>query len=47
MWRLFRTRSDAVVYMSEFYGVDGEAAEWAQALPVDDFDELLRRYAER
>jgi hypothetical protein len=47
VWRLFRTRSDAVVYLSEFYGNDAEAADWAQALPVDDFDELLRLYAER
>jgi hypothetical protein len=45
LWRLFTSRSEAVVYLSELYGDDAEAAEWAQNLAADDFDDLLRRYA--
>jgi hypothetical protein len=44
LWRLFRTKPEAVVYLHEMYGDDSEAAEWAQALPFDDFDALLRRH---
>ena len=45
LWRLFRTKSEAVVYLHEMYGDDSEAAEWAQTLPFDDFDALLRHHA--
>jgi hypothetical protein len=31
--------------MREAYGPDSEAVEWAETLPVDDFDTLLRRFA--
>jgi hypothetical protein len=47
LWRLFRTRDEAVAYMREAYGADSEGAEWARALAVADFEELLKRYAER
>ena len=47
LWRLFRTRDEAVAYMREAYGADSEGVEWARALPVADFEELLTRYAER
>ena len=47
LWRLFRGRDEAVTYMGEAYGRDSEGAEWARGLPVVDFDELLKRYAER
>lgn len=47
LWRLFRTRDEAVTYMGEAYGRDSEGAEWARALAVADFAELLKRYAER
>jgi hypothetical protein len=33
--------------MREAYGPESEAAEWAEALEVDDFDALLRRYARK
>lgn len=46
LWRLFRDRSEAVVYLGEFYGKDSEAVEWAQALPAGDFDALVKRYSE-
>ncbi|MBI2160945.1 MAG: hypothetical protein HYU25_11330 [Candidatus Rokubacteria bacterium] len=45
LWRLFRTREEAVAYMSEAYGRDSEGAEWARALPVEDFAELIKRDA--
>jgi hypothetical protein len=47
LWRLFRTRDEAVAYMGEAYGRDSEGAEWAGGLAVADFEELLKRYAER
>jgi hypothetical protein len=31
--------------MSEMYGHDSEGADWARALPVEDFDSLLEREA--
>src|SRR5204862_3167819 len=40
VWRVFRTRDEAVVYLSEAYGADSESVEWARALPCKDFDEL-------
>jgi hypothetical protein len=47
LWRLFRTRDEAVAWMSEAYGGDSEGSEWARGLVVADFEELLKRYAER
>jgi hypothetical protein len=43
-WRLFRTKREAVVYMAEYYGKDPEARQWAEALPVGDFEELVARF---
>ena len=45
IWRLFRTRREARVYMGEYYGRDSEARDWAEALPAESFDELLERHA--
>ena len=45
LWRLFHTKSEAVVYLHEMYGDESEAAAWAQALIFDDFDALLRHHA--
>jgi hypothetical protein len=45
LWRLFRTKADAITFMEQTYGKDSEGAEWARALPVDDFDALLKRHA--
>jgi len=42
LWRLFPTRSEAVVYMNESYGKDSEGAEWAHGLAVTDFEELVK-----
>lgn len=47
LWRLFRTRQEAVVYMGESYGRDSEGAAWAEALAVSDFAELVKRFAQR
>jgi len=47
LWRLFRTRQEAVVYMRESYGADSEGADWAGALTVSDFEDLLTRFARR
>jgi hypothetical protein len=47
LWRLFRTRQEAVVSMTESHGRDSEGAEWAQALAVSDFEELVKRFGRR
>jgi hypothetical protein len=47
LWRLFNTKSEAAVALGEMYGQESEAVEWAQTLNVDDFDDLIRRHAER
>jgi hypothetical protein len=44
VWRLFRTRSEAVAWMSGAYGADSEGADWASGLPADDFAALLKRH---
>ena len=41
IWRLFRSRDDAIAYMREHFGRDLEALEWAERLPVQDFEELI------
>jgi hypothetical protein len=45
VWRLFRSKGEAVTFMDEAYGADSEGAEWARALPADDFDALVKRHA--
>ena len=45
VWRLFRTKREAIDWMQEAYGADSEGAEWARALPADDFDALIKRHA--
>ena len=45
VWRRFETKREAVDFMREAYGADSEAVEWAETLPADDFDTLLRRFA--
>lgn len=47
VWRVFRTRAEAVTYLSEAYGADSEGVAWAKALPVETFDELVKRYGRR
>ena len=47
IWRLFRERRETIVYMEEYYGKDSEARDWAQALPVGSFEELVKRYGQK
>lgn len=47
VWRVFRTRAEAMTYLSETYGAESEAVAWAKALPVETFDELVKRYGRR
>jgi hypothetical protein len=44
VWRVFRTRAEAVAYLTEAYGAGTDGVEWARALPVETFDELVTRY---
>jgi hypothetical protein len=46
VWRLFPSRGAAVTYMAEAYG-EAEGMEWAEAVAVEDFDALLKRYGTR
>lgn len=41
VWRLFRTKQEAIVYTREYFGKDPEALEWAQDLPADDYESLI------
>lgn len=45
VWRRFETRGEAIDFMREAYGAESEGVDWAETLPVDDFDALLRRFA--
>ncbi len=45
IWRLFRTRVEARVYMAEYYGKDAEGREWADTLAAETYEDLLRRHA--
>lgn len=47
VWRLFRTKAEARVYMAEYYGRDSEGRDWAESLPAETFDELLARQGPR
>ena len=47
VWRRVETKAAALAVMREVYGAESEAAEWAEALEVEDFEQLLKRYAER
>jgi hypothetical protein len=43
VWRLFKAKREAIVYMSEHFGKDPEALEWAEALPFERLEELVER----
>jgi len=45
VWRLFKDKREAAQWMAEAYGADSEGAEWARALPGDDFETLVKRHA--
>ena len=47
LWRLFRNRREAGVYMTEYYGRDSGGREWAERLPAETIEELLERHAAR
>jgi len=47
IWRLFRTKQEARVYMAEYYGRDSEGRDWAETLPAETFDDLLARQKPR
>lgn len=44
-WRLFRTREEAVEFIARHFPNDAKAKEWAEALPVARYSELLSRQA--
>jgi hypothetical protein len=47
VWRAFTTRDEAIAFMRQAYGTPSEGADWAEALPVEDFETLLRTRASR
>ena len=40
----FGVGEDSKALLDEAHGVDSEGAEWARALPADDFDRLIKRH---
>jgi hypothetical protein len=40
----FWVGEDSKALLDEAHGVDSEGAEWARALPADDFDRLIKRH---
>jgi hypothetical protein len=43
IWRLFRTKQEARVYMAEYYGRDSEGRDWVETLPAETYQDLLAR----
>jgi hypothetical protein len=43
VWRLFRTREEAVEFMTRHFPDDAKAKVWAEALPFRKYSELLSR----
>jgi hypothetical protein len=44
VWRTFHSRDDAISYLGDAYGDDGDALRWAQNLPAESFEALVMRY---
>lgn len=44
VWRIFRSPAEAVTYMTEAYGADSEAVDWAKTLAIESFEALVTRY---
>jgi hypothetical protein len=42
VWRLYRTRDEAVEFMTRTFPEDAKARAWAEALPVGRYADLLR-----
>lgn len=45
VWRLFRSRREASVYMAEYFGADSEGRQWAEGLGAGTWDEMIERHA--
>jgi hypothetical protein len=41
VWRLFRTRAEAVDHVAAHLPGDVEAARWAAAIPAERFEDLV------
>ncbi len=46
LWRLFRTKGEAIAYAAQHLPSDPEAMHWADDLSVEDFAELLDRFGQ-
>ncbi len=47
LWHLFRTRSEAQVFVADELADDPEAQEWALRIEAEDYEDLLRRLGRR
>ena len=45
VWRLFQSRSEASVYMAEYFGANTEACQWADGLGAANWNEMIARHA--
>src|SRR5574342_183641 len=43
VWRLFRSRAEAQVYMAEYFGNDEEGRVWAEGLAAATWEEMIER----
>lgn len=47
LWRLFRSKREAVIYMTEYFAKDPEANDWAAELKVENFERLIEKFAQK
>jgi len=47
LWRLFRSKREAVTYMTEYFATDPEANEWAGELKVENFERLIEKFSRK
>ena len=45
VWRLFRTRREAIEYVQENFRDDAEALHWTDNLPAESYDALMAEHA--
>lgn len=44
VWRLFRSKAEAVVYMAEYFGNDSEGQQWAEGLTAATWEKMIELY---
>ena len=47
LFRLFRTKREAIAFITEYYSTDPEALEWAHRLPGESFEQVVRQFGSK